>query len=69
MNEDMTHAQLLALMKTLRTEAKNREAGILAMRETIQSERTGVADKLGGTAPAANVSDADNALINKYLRK
>lgn len=53
MNEDMTHAQLMALMKTLRTEAKNREAGILAMRETIQSERTGVADKLGGTAPAA----------------
>jgi len=41
MHADMTHPQLVSLMKTLRTEVKNREDGIRTVRDTLAEERFG----------------------------
>ena len=41
LNKDMTHAELTALLKMLRVEIKNREAGINMLRDQIGKARTG----------------------------
>lgn len=50
LNGNMTHSQLTALMGTLRTEMKNREAGISAVRDALMSKRTGMADRVEAAA-------------------
>lgn len=59
MHADMTHSQLMSLMRMLRTEVKNREDGIRTMRDTLADERFGnmagkveAAAGLGGAAPS-----------------
>lgn len=50
---NMTHSQLTALMGTLRTEMKNREAGITAVRDALMAKRTGMADRVEAAATGA----------------
>ena len=76
LNLAKTPEQIRALIGVIKQETANArqqsDKTLDDMRARMRNINAGTVPRaagLGGTAPAANVSDADNALINKYLRK